>query len=63
VARKLENTMLHANQSKLKLTALAFSVLMTLAVNGSLLMGFDAIAQTSQAQVTLPTITIYARQA
>jgi hypothetical protein len=55
--------MLHTNQSKLKLTALAFSVLMTLAVNGSLLMGFDAIAQTSQAQVTLPTITINARQA
>lgn len=53
--------MLYAHHSKFQLVALAFALLMTLAVNGSLLMRFDALAQATPAQITLPTITIYGR--
>jgi hypothetical protein len=55
--------MLYANNSKFKLAAVAFSVLMTLAINGSMLLRFDAMAQTGVAQITLPTVTVYGRQA
>lgn len=51
--------MLHHYHSQFKLAALAFAVLMTVAVNGSLLLRFDAMAQSSPAQITLPTITVY----
>lgn len=53
--------MLHNYHTQFKLAALAFSVLMTIAVNGSLLLRFDAMAQSSPAQITLPTITVYGR--
>ena len=55
--------MLHNYHTQIKLAALAFSVVMSLAVNGSLLMRFDAMAQASTAQITLPTVTVHARQA
>lgn len=55
--------MLYANNSKFKLAAVSFSVLMTMAVNGSMLLRFDAMAQTAAAQITLPTVTVYGRQA
>ncbi len=56
--------MLHNYHTQIKLVALAFSVLMTLAVNGSMLLNFDSMAQDpSAAQITLPTVTVYGRQA
>ncbi len=56
--------MLHNYHTQIKLAALAFSVLMTLAVNGSLLMRFDSMAQeASAAVITLPTVTVYGRPA
>ena len=55
--------MLHNYHTQFKLAALAFSVLMTLAVNGYLLMHFDSLAQGATAQITLPTVTVIGRQA
>lgn len=55
--------MLYANHSNIKLAALAFAVFMTVAVEGSMLLRFDAMAQASPAHITLPTVTIYAPQA
>ncbi len=55
--------MLHNYRTQIKLVALTFSVFMTLAVNGSMLMRFDSMAQdASVAQITLPTVTVYGRQ-
>lgn len=53
--------MLHNYHTQFKLAALAFAVLMTMAVNGSLLMRFDAMAQSSPTHIVLPTITVYGR--
>ena len=58
--------MLHNYHTQIKLVALAFAAVMTLAVNGSLLMHFDDLAQTSASPtitITLPTVTVYGRQA
>ncbi len=55
--------MLHNYHTQFKLVAIAFSVVMSLAVNGSLLMQFDAMAQAAMEQVTLPTVTVHAHQA
>ncbi len=58
--------MLHNYHTQFKLVALAFAAVMTLAVNGSLLMHFDDLAQASVSPtptITLPTVTIYGRQA
>lgn len=55
--------MLHNYHTQFKLAALAASVLITLAVNGSMLMHFDTLAQGSVAQITLPTVTVYGRPA
>lgn len=54
--------MLHNYHTQFKIAALAFAVLMTLAVNGSLLLRFDALAQNAATQITLPTVTVYGRQ-
>jgi len=52
--------MLHNYHTQIKLAAVAFAALMTLAVNGSLLMRFDSMAQAgAAAQITLPTVTVY----
>lgn len=63
----------NANLSKLKFAALSFSVLMTLAVEGSMLWRLDTIAQegaqntlrvaSTARQVTLPTVIVRAPQA
>lgn len=63
----------NANLSKLKLAALSFSVLMTMAVEGSMLWRMDTIAQegaqnalrvaSTARQVTLPTVIVRAPQA
>jgi hypothetical protein len=53
--------MLHNYHTQFKLAAFAFAVLMTLAVNGSVLLRFDAMAQGSVMQITLPTVTVYGR--
>ena len=64
VARQPEKTMSHNYHSQIKLVALAFAAVMTLAVNGSMLLHFDDLAQASPANtVTLPTVTVYGRQA
>ncbi len=65
VARQPEKTMLHNYHTQIKLVAVAFAAVMTLAVNGSLLMHFDdrAQASTSPATITLPTVIIYGRHA
>jgi hypothetical protein len=63
VARQPEKTMLHNHHSQFKLAALAFSVFMSLAVNGSLLMHFDNLVQGPIAQITLPSVTVIGRQA
>lgn len=57
--------MLHNYHSQIKLVAFAFAAVMTLAVNGSLLMHFDDLAQTSVSptSITLPTVTVYGRAA
>ncbi len=57
--------MLHNYHTQFKLVALAFAAVMTLAVNGSLLMHFDDMAQASASPtaITLPTVTVYGRQA
>ena len=58
--------MLHNYHTQFKLIALAFAAVMTLAVNGSLLTHFDDLAQTSVSPpptITLPTVTVYRRQA
>jgi hypothetical protein len=55
--------MLHNYHSQIKLVAIAFAAVMTLAVNGSLLMHFDDLAQASPPPaITLPTVTVYGRQ-
>ncbi|MES2951998.1 MAG: hypothetical protein V4858_26025 [Pseudomonadota bacterium] len=55
---------MHNYHTQIKLAAIAFSVFMTLAVNGSMLMNFDSMAQDpTAAQITLPTVTVYGRQA
>jgi hypothetical protein len=63
VARQPEKTMLQNYHTQFKLAALTFSVLMTLAVNGYLLVQFDSLAQGATAQITLPTVTIIGRSA
>ncbi len=56
--------MLHNYHTQIKLVALAFAAVMTLAVNGSLLLHFDEMAQASPTtEITLPTVTVYGRQA
>lgn len=55
--------MLHNYHTQFKLVALAFAAVMTLAVNGSMLMHFDDLAQASPTAITLPTVTVYGRQA
>lgn len=55
---QVEKTKLHNYHTQFKLAALAFAVMMTLAVNGSLLLLFDAMAQGSMLQITLPTVTV-----
>lgn len=56
--------MTHNYHTQIKLVALAFAAVMTLAVNGSMLLHFDDLAQASPANtVTLPTVTVYGRQA
>ncbi|MES2583222.1 MAG: hypothetical protein V4627_10945 [Pseudomonadota bacterium] len=57
--------MLHNYHTQFKLVALTFAAVMTLAVNGSLLMHFDDMAQASASPtaITLPTVTVYGRQA
>ncbi len=54
--------MLHNYHTQFKLVAFAFAVVMSLAVNGSLLMRFDAMAQAAMDQVVLPTVTVHAHQ-
>jgi hypothetical protein len=65
VARQPEKTMLHNYHTQFKLVALAFAAVMTLAVNGSLLMHFDELAQAgpTAATITLPTVVVYGRPA
>lgn len=57
--------MLHNAHTHFKLVALAFAAVMTLAVNGSLLVHFDDLAQASTLPTTisLPTVTVYGRLA
>ncbi len=56
--------MLHNYHTQFKLVALAFAAVMTLAVNGSLLMHFDELALASPVStITLPTVTVYGRPA
>jgi len=57
----------HANNTTFKVTALSFALVMTLAVEGTLLWHFDTTAQenvaaAAPAQMTLPTVTVNARQ-
>ena len=64
----MEKIMLyHANNTTFKVTALSFALVMTLAVEGTLLWHFDTtakenVAAAAPAQMTLPTVTINARQ-
>lgn len=56
--------MLHNYHTQFKLVALAFAAVMTLAVNASVLMHFDELAQASPVHsITLPTVTVYGRPA
>mgnify|MGYP000063523710 CR=1 FL=1 len=54
--------MLHNYHTQIKLVAFAFAAVMTVAVNGSLLMHFDELAQAAPVTtITLPTVTVYGR--
>ena len=50
--------MLHNYHTQFKLVALAFAIVMTLAIDGAMLMRLDAMARESASQITLPTVTV-----
>lgn len=51
--------MLHNYHTQFKLAALAFAIIMTLIINGAMLMRLDAMARESAMQITLPTVTVF----
>lgn len=50
--------MLYANNTGFKLATLSFAVLMTLAVDGTLLWRFDAVSQANALSATLTRVTL-----
>jgi len=54
--------MLHNYHTQFKLVALAFAIVMTLAIDGAMLMRLDAMARESASQITLPTVTVFGMQ-
>jgi hypothetical protein len=56
---KPEKSMLHDYHTHFKPVALAFAIIMTLVINGSMLMRLDAMARESAMQITLPTVTVF----
>lgn len=49
VAREKENSMSYANSQRFSIAGFALACAITLAINGSLLLGFDHLAQSADA--------------